>query len=498
MSQTFPLQSSFRRGMVRDYPRDQMPANTAWDIKDMIPDLNGEPLAKRGGWSYSSPSLSSIAGSATGMYGVYAAPFNGGDRLLAFSVTGYIVDVSSATSAASISASDDLYVYSAPAFFNNRIVYPTTSGLRHWAGTGSTSSVSLAPSNPAMVATYRASVAAGNAGGFLNRIYFSKPGDYSVWDTTNGFIETPGTILGLAALQSVMLVFTTSGIHRVRGAPPPYTGSTAQVSPDLTLDTIFNQSSSLTRSFVVVDERCYFATQAGLYVTDGAGVSDLTEDSGFSRYWRDAFATMNPRSSLDQIVVGAYRHYILCSALYAYIGTPTDGGIGTLVYDTINKCWFRITNLLASMYSTSTATGETYFSLRNSPRLGKLSTVFAPTSTVKEDADGTDITPTLETMYYQFRPRGTKRFKNLYVNYDLRDAASDNPTLAVGYSTTPEDTSYTSVGTLSETSEFTRQRMPLRFSGQGLALQITQTGNSSATRIYDLEADAHAREPSRL
>lgn len=484
--------------MVRDFPRDQMPANTAWDIKDMVPDLNGEPLVKRGGWSYASPSVSSISGGTVGVYGVFSAPFNGGDRLLAFTGSGYMIDVSSATSAASISASDELFVYSAPTFYHDRIVYPTTSGLRYWTGTGSTSSVSLAPSGTS-VTTYRASIVTANGGGIRNRIWFSKPGDATVWDQTNGFIDTPGIIFGLASLQSVMLVFTTTGIHRVRGAPPPYTSSTAQVSPDLTLDTIFNQSSSLTRSWVVVDDRCYFATQSGLHVTDGAGVTDLTEDSGFSRYWRDAFSTLDPRSTLDQIVVGAYRQYILCSAVYGWLsGTATDGDIGTLVYDTINKCWFRISNLIPSMYSTSRATGETYFSLRNSPYLGKLSTVFDPTSTVKEDADGTDITPTLETMYYQFRPRGTKRFKNLYVNYDLRDAASDNPTLAVGYSTTPEDTSYTSVGTLFETSEFTRKRMPLRFSGQGMALQIAQTGNSSATRIYDLEADAHAREQSRL
>lgn len=495
MSQPVTLQSSFKRGMVRDFPRDQMPANTAWDLKDFIPNLDGEVLSKRGGWSYASPSLFSTTGSASGMYGVYSAPFAAGDKLIGFSRTSYSVDISSSTSSASISSSDGVLLYGPATMLGDRMFYPTTGGIRTYTGTGSTSSVSLAPGGQT-VANYRSSLVTGES----TNLYFSKPGDYSVWDQTNGFISVPSYIIGLAPLSSVLIVFTTNGVLRVRGAPPLYTGSTAQVSPDLTLDTIFAQSALLYRSHVVVDDRCYFATSLGLHVTDGAGVTDLTEESGFSRYWRDSFATINPRGAFDGIILGAYRQYILCSPLYGYLGTfgtANDNNIGTLVYNTIDKSWFRITNLLPSMYTTSKAAGETYFSLMNSPRVGKVSTIFDPTSTVKADADGTAIQPALETPYYSFRPHGIKRFRHLYVNHDIRDASTDNPTLTVSYAKNPEDTSYTSADTLAETTEFARKRVAINRTAQGMSFKIAQTNNSSATRIFDLEADVHAREPSR-
>lgn len=487
--------------MVRDYPRDQMPAGTAWDLKDLVPSLDGEVLSKRGGWSYSSPSVSSISGGTAGMRGVFAPSFGGlvatTQRLIAFTVTGYSIDISSSTSAASISSSDDLLVYPNPVMYADQMVYASAAGLKRWTGSGSTSSISTAPGNLLGVETYRASLAAAEASG--SRIYFSKPGDYGTWDSTNGYITTPGILLGLKSLASVMLVFTTTGVHRVRGAPPPYTGTTAQVSPDLTLDTIYNQGGLLTRSQIVVGELCYFATAGGLFVTDGAGITDLTEQSGFSRYWRDSFSTIDPRGGFDDIILGSYRQYILCSPLYSPLGSDgTDGGIGTLVYDTINKCWFRITNLTVSMYSTSKATGETYFALRNAPYIGKVSTMFAPTSTVKADADGTAIEPSLETPFYMFRPHGQKRFKNVYVGYDVRDAGTDDPTLTVSYADGPEDTSYTSLGALSETSQATRQRIGMRVPAKdGVSFKIAQSNNSSETRIFDLEVDVHAREPSR-
>lgn len=501
MSQPVLLQSSFKRGMVRDFPRDQMPTGTAWDLKDFIPSLDGEVLSKRGGWSYSSPSVSSISGGASGMRGVFAPTFGGlvatTQRLVGFTATGYSIDISSSSSAASVSSSDDLLVYPNPIMYSDQMIYMSVAGMRRWSGTGSTSSISTAPGGMLAVESYRSSLVAAEASG--NKIYFAKPGDYGTWDSTNGFITTPGILLSLKSLASVMLVFTTTGVHRVRGAPPPYTGTTAQVSPDLTLDTIYNQGGLLTRSQLVVGELCYFATADGLFVTDGAGITDITEQSGFSRYWRDSFATINPRGAFDDIILGSFRQYILCSPLYGPTsGSPTDGGIGTLVYDTINKSWFRMTTPVISMYSTSKSTGETYFSLRNSPYVGKVSTMFSPTSSVKADADGTAIQPSLETPYYLFRPRGQKRLRNVYVGYDVRDAASDNPTLAVSYADGPEDTSYTSLGTLSETSQTTRQRIGMRVPAMdGVSFKIAQSNNSSETRIFDLEVDVHAREPSR-
>jgi len=154
-------------------------------------------------------------------------------------------------------------------------------------------------------------------------------------------------------------------------------------------------------------------------------------------------------------------------------------------------------------------------SQQSSNRLHRLTEVFSPTASNKADADGTAIQPYVEYpcrrgFFKQQRrwlpAQGFTHFRRLYLSYDLRDAASDDPTLTVSYVTNPESTSYATLArTLAETSDFTRAGRSFGVSGErggkralSLGVKVAQTGNSSDTRIYTLEAEQEANEGSRL
>ena len=85
MAQPQLLQDNFTR-MIQDLPRDQLPTDAAWLIRDFIPNLGFTPgssfvgrLARRGGWKYASEDLSTDATSAT--YPAAMGYFNKYDRL---------------------------------------------------------------------------------------------------------------------------------------------------------------------------------------------------------------------------------------------------------------------------------------------------------------------------------------------------------------------------------------------------------------------------------
>ena len=92
-----------------------------------------------------------------------------------------------------------------------------------------------------------------------------------------------------------------------------------------------------------------------------------------------------------------------------------------------------------------------------------------------------------------------KQFTDIYLNYDVRDASSDNPTLTVSYLSDPAETSFTSLSpTLAETTTRTRARLPLNQTKYGVALKVAQSNASSDTRLYGIEADVSLQEGTDL
>jgi hypothetical protein len=172
--------------------------------------------------------------------------------------------------------------------------------------------------------------------------------------------------------------------------------------------------------------------------------------------------------------------------------------VDCLKIDIQNRVALRFANVPARCFNTAVTVGEElYFGSRSEARVGKLSTIYSPAAGVKNDANGTAVTPVLETPFFYSQP-GKKTWKQVYAAYDIRDAASDNPVITVSYTKTPQG-SYTALGTtLAETADYFRARIPLRFPADGIAFKFAQSNASTDTRLYALQTDVHSREPSRL
>jgi hypothetical protein len=165
--------------------------------------------------------------------------------------------------------------------------------------------------------------------------------------------------------------------------------------------------------------------------------------------------------------------------------------------DLARFAWIRLSNIDALCFFSRLYPQELFFGNAGEPRLSQLSDIFIPSSSNKADADGTNVLPILEYPYFEGEP-GVKTGQRLYLGYDIRDAASDNPVLTVSYITSPEQTSYTALTpTLAETTGYTRAAVQLDTPLNGIGVKITQTNPSSDTRIYALEADIQPRERSR-
>lgn len=332
-------------------------------------------------------------------------------------------------------------------------------------------------------------IQAGSAFSTSPRINFSGAGNPESWDTTNRYLDTSGNLVALAALPNALLAFHSGTVERIRGGIPP--GSAAA---NMELEPLFSDIGLIGNDAVSVAEgNCYWADENGVYRTDGSGSPiDLTKQGGISSYWREQAARASGSVSL-----AVWRGYVWISLLDA-----SDTYVDFLVFDIDKRAWLRFTNIRGYNFATQYgATDELYFSNRDtaSKQIGALGGVFSPSLANKNDADGDAVAPVVETGIYPIEGQGKKRVKHIYVSYDERDAASDNPALTVSYLTDPASSSYTALSpTLPETTGRDRKRRALgSVPAYGYAFKIAQANASSDTRLYALEADVGLHEASR-
>lgn len=79
------LQSIYDRGVIRDIPRHLLPPGSVWSMFDFIPNIDGAPIQKRGGWQVGD----ALAG-ATTMKAVAYSPFAGADVYCAIDDRGHL------------------------------------------------------------------------------------------------------------------------------------------------------------------------------------------------------------------------------------------------------------------------------------------------------------------------------------------------------------------------------------------------------------------------
>jgi hypothetical protein len=486
MADPVQLQDRFSEGVKRDFPRNQMPARSLWWAEDYIPNL-GAPLRGRGGYEYASANIASTVATSTYITaGIYAG-FENSTRHIVVDEDGRFIEVVSPSSTTDIGAG--VTTLQNPVMHRDIVVVPASGGATNPKSikyTGSYTVADLAGSPPqakyASVHKDRTLLACTTAE--PQRLWFSDAGDPEGWDTTNTYWDFNDPISGLEAIRTSILVFSQSNVSRLRGSTPP-PGS------DFVADDPFIRGIGCddARSIASTGDVVIFASRGGIHITDGVTVADLTKRCDMLSYWQEQMAAYTPATWT--IVGGIIRGHYFVNVMDG--ATPKFSAL----IEVNRYRWWPMTNIDARGAWQGASQDELYFGRRGAARVGKLSSIFMPASGVKNDADGTAVTPLAESPFYLGRP-GLKRWKNLLPTHDITDYGSDNPTLTYSYVTSPEETSYTALAVVpAETTAITRPVLFLGKTSQGLGFKWSQT-NAADSRFYGVEAEVEPMDPGRV
>jgi hypothetical protein len=248
------------------------------------------------------------------------------------------------------------------------------------------------------------------------------------------------------------------------------------------------------RSIVDIGGEILFAGEEGVWATNGAGVRSLIrrdDQSGIQTYWRSLF----PPGEVRQIAGGLLRKDFYIVAILDAESDPVD----TLMCHLPTHAWTRLTNVASRMFATGRTENETmelYSAAAGEGYVHRMYSMLTPTAAFKNDGNGTAVAPT-----FTFRTAGggpgLKAWGHGRLSYDMRDAASDNPALAVAVSSGVEAPSFATVATLTETSDEARKRFNVNRDAQAVTVKLTQANASAKTELYALEVEARPYdEPS--
>lgn len=483
-------ETDFSRGIVKDMPRSSIPAGGVFDSADYLFDMPGM-ARKRGGTGYQS---SAIGATATGVNFVSAPEFPTGIRTVALGADGHLYDATTGT--ASDRGSFPITTLDNPRLCVDKLVIASSDGAtapqKVYVSTGTVTTAALGGNPPTgrLVTSHLSRVVLGASAANPNRIWFSPvPNVEATWDTTNAYTDFNHSLTALAVIQGVLLGFGAGATERLVGDTPP--GTTGE---NMALQPVGQVGCADARSIAAWGGYIVFASQDGVYVTNGAGFDSLTEKpdgSGIQSYWRSLYTTL--QAAGGGIIAGGVfsRNYYIVSLSHG--GTLVD----TLICYLPRKTWMRATNVACSMYApASLGTDELYgATISGAPgnRLLALSGMFTPAASNKNDADGSPVLPSI-SMRMIGQGLGMKAYGHSHLTYDMRDAATDAPTLAITAATGIEaDSGYTAVaegGTMVATTGSTRKRFIVNREAQALNLKITQTAASAKTEIYAVETES--------
>jgi len=469
--------ANFSKGMIRDTARITIPDGAVYDSADYLLDQPG--LArKRGGTSYAGPALTG----ASYITNLKHVPYAAGPQLLALADNSHLFNAISGTDIGAVNGPNLGQVAVSPGGTYLTLGTPSGTQAQKFDGTTISSLDGVAAYNH-LVAYKSRLVGAGGPGGTpTNRIFFSSTPDVNAtWDTANAWIDCDNRVSGFAALNNALLVFSSGAMERIIGATPP-------PNSDMDRAPVDNVGCTDCRSIVTESPYVYFANPQGVFLTNGSTPVSLTAEGGIATYWRSLFsgyvsAAPVPTASSWTIAAASWRGFLFVSVLDASRTLKT-----CLMCQIATRAWWRLTNIRASCWATSVYGDELYYGDAGSGRVMAMSGIFAPAAGNKLDANGTAVTPLIE-----FRPvgagTGTKAYAWGHLDFDMRDAASDNPTLGITVKTGIEaDTSLTPVESpLAITTTLLRPRFTINRNAQAVTVALTQTGPSAKTELYALE-----------
>ena len=509
------LQNQFSGGMRRDSARNRMAPDTAWNLVDVILSY-GAPARERGGWSYASPSATAItAASPTaikgGAYAVYSLTGGAVARNIMIDEDGraYLFSGGSITDlgAALTVLQNPVFhggtsVSGATAVYTGLLIIPDATGAagpKKYNGT-SISNLNGSPPAARYAEVYKdyTMLANGKVSSieYPNRVWFSPPGDpdcfgtagVSAWDTTDSWLDIIVPVKGLAATKNVVMIFGDQQVARLRGnTPPPDT--------DMQLDDPWQKIGLLdARSITVNQDIVYWCAPEGVFASDGVSVDNLTAKGGMLRYWLDM---VNGADTGWTFATGILRNKLIISV--------TDSGTfqDAFMVDLDTYAWTRLSNLPAYSFWNgvvdNTVNDDLFFGHAGHPQAGHCEPMFAKVgdANYKTDGDNTAVASVIETPFYDLGNPGLKVVKDLVVGYTLTDYGTADPTIAVSYIDQPDSTSYTALGTLTETSGYERRKLTIGGRRFGLGFKFARAGAGDFLG-YDIMLAKRELEGSKL
>jgi hypothetical protein len=504
------VESDWSLGMVRDMNRNVIPTGGSYTLMDFFVERPGS-LYKRGGTTFL---CSSIPG-MDDVIGMAACEFRGDPRVLAFAshsggAATEVWDVTSGTATGGVDVNaaqpvENLTYWGSGA--TDRLILTSAQpsagpyyGPQKVYLSGGTVTVGLLGGSPPAAkysCVHAGRLVLGNTFADPDMIFFSPPSSPThsdvedPWDTTNSWIRTGAPITGLASIQGILLVFSRGRCQRILGSiPPGHVDAAGNANTDMDLQPLGNVGCIDARSICFANNLCYFANEKGIYYTNGAGFNSLTEKAngtGISSYWQDTMKGFSP--GLGAVVsMGVYQNqYLLVSMIH------NSGQKAQFVCHLPTEAWMQTsTPTSATMYAPSFAPShELYIGSSADTGVRKLSTMWTPNSSVKNDAEGTAVLPLWESRVISTSV-GLKRYGFGHLTYDIRDVFADNPSLEVQIATGLNvDSGFVDVreSSLQKTTEVTRKRFSVYKDTPGLTYRINQLNPSERTILYFLETE---------
>lgn len=474
------VEADWSRGIVRDATRASIPRGGLYDSADYLLHQPGIAI-KRGGTSYAGPAMTGATYAAQVAY----ADFPAGSKLVGIGDNGHLYTVTSGTTTDVSTMGTGFPGVDIPKLRigggKNLLVIPASDGTtapKTYDGT-TVATLGGSPAAGKYAAVYKTRVVLANTSANPNRIFFSPtPDPTTTWDTATSWIDADYPVTGLAALNNALLIFSSGRTERLVGSTPP-PGS------DMTRSPLGSIGCTDARSIAIQEGNAIFANPRGVYLTNGAGFKSLTAEAGIETYWQSLFSGYDPATWV--ISGGVYR-----SAFYVVSVLDNNGALKvTLMCNVARPAWWRLTNVKGMMWSPALgAADELYYADRATNRIVAISGMFSPAAGNKNDADGTAVTPLLEGRL-RGEGIGLKAFGFGRLNYDMRDAATDAPTMAVSVATGVEATTFAAVSEspLAATTDETRKRFTVAKTSQGVTIRLQQTHASSKTEIYAVEVE---------